>query len=313
MAQPRSAQTRGYIAALLAAAFLSTTAIFIRYLTQNYNLPPLVLAVWRNVFVVMTLLPVLGLFFRRRLRVNRADLGYLVLYGLVLSFFNAFWTLSVAINGAAVATVLVYSSVAFTALLGAWWLKERLTWVKATAAAITLGGCALVAGAYDPALWSLNVSGIAVGLLAGLMYAVYSLFGRQASRRGLNPWTTLFYTFGFAGVFLIVANLLPGGFLPSSAKAPGGFLALGTAWAGWGVLFLLAAGPTVAGFGFYNVSLSLLPSSTANLIVTLEPAFTATTAYFLLGERMSLVQVIGSLVTLGGVVFLRLASNGNGD
>lgn len=313
MTQPRSAQTRGYIAALLAAAFLSTTAIFIRYLTQNYNLPPLVLAVWRNVFVVLTLLPVLGLFFRHRLKVNRADLRYLVGYGLVLSFFNAFWTLSVAMNGAAVATVLVYSSVAFTALLGAWWLKERLTWVKAAAAVITLGGCALVAGAYDPALWSLNVGGIVVGLLSGLMYAVYSLFGRQASRRGLNPWTTLIYTFGFAGLFLIAANLLPGGFLPGSAQAPGQFLALGTAWAGWGVLFLLAAGPTVAGFGLYNVSLSLLPSSTANLIVTLEPAFTATTAYFLLGERMSLVQVIGSLVTLGGVVFLRLASNGKGD
>jgi drug/metabolite transporter (DMT)-like permease len=56
----------------------------------------------------------------------------------------------------------------------------------------------------------------------------------------------------------------------------------------------------------YNVSLSLLPSSVANLIVSLEPAFTAAIAYFLLGERLSWVQVGGSLMILSGVVFLRI-------
>jgi drug/metabolite transporter (DMT)-like permease len=50
----------------------------------------------------------------------------------------------------------------------------------------------------------------------------------------------------------------------------------------------------------------MLPSSVANLIVSLEPAFTATIAYFLLGERLTWVQVGGSLMVLGGVVFLRV-------
>ena len=81
---------------------------------------------------------------------------------------------------------------------------------------------------------------------------------------------------------------------------------LGNAWVGWGVLFLLAAGPTVMGFGLYNVSLSYLPSSVANLIVTLEPVFTAITAYFLLGERLTWIQILGSMVVLSGVVFFRL-------
>ena len=44
---------------------------------------------------------------------------------------------------------------------------------------------------------------------------------------------------------------------------------------GWLILFLLAAGPTLAGFGLYNVSLTYLPSSVVNLIVTLEPVMTA--------------------------------------
>ena len=46
--------------------------------------------------------------------------------------------------------------------------------------------------------------------------------------------------------------------------------------------------------------------SVANLIATLEPVFTAIIAYILLGERLSGIQIIGSLLILGGVVFLRI-------
>jgi len=71
-------------------------------------------------------------------------------------------------------------------------------------------------------------------------------------------------------------------------------------------LVLLAAGPTVAGFGLYNVSLSYLPSGVANLILTLEPAFTAGIAYVLLGERLGGIQLGGSALIVGGVVLLRI-------
>ena len=60
------------------------------------------------------------------------------------------------------------------------------------------------------------------------------------------------------------------------------------------------------GFGLYNVSLGYLPSSVANLIVTLEPAFTAVIAYLLLGERLTVVQLGGSLMILAGVVSFRM-------
>jgi drug/metabolite transporter (DMT)-like permease len=238
--------------------------------------------------------------------VGRKHLLYLVIYGLVLAIFNSLWTLSVVFNGAAVSTVLAYCSAGFTALLGWWFLKERLDWGKLLAVALSLAGCVLVSGALDPAAWRLNLLGIVTGILSGLWYAIYTLMGRSASQRGLNPWTTLFYTFGFAAAFLLVFNLLSGGHVPGTAARPADFLWLGKAWAGWGVLFLLAAGPTLAGYGLYNVSLTYLPSSVANLVVTLEPAFTAVTAYFLLGERLTLIQIIGSLLILGGVVFLRI-------
>ncbi len=299
---------RGYAIALASAVTLSTTAVFIRYLTQTYQLPPLVLAFWREVFVALTLLPILAP--RRLVRVRRRHLPYLLAYGLVLALFNSLWTLSVALNGAAVATVLSYCSAGFTALLGWWLLKERLDAAKIVAVALALGGAALVSGALDPAAWRSNLLGILTGVLSGLGYAGYSLMGRSAAQRGLNPWTTLFYTFGCGACVLLLANLFLGRLLPGAAVRPADLLWLGSALPGWGLLFVLAAGPTLGGYGLYNVSLGYLPSSVANLVATTEPAFTAVVAYLVLGERLTLLQIGGGIVILAGVVLMRLHEDG---
>jgi drug/metabolite transporter (DMT)-like permease len=298
--------TRGYSIAVVAAAILSTTAILIRHLTQTYHMPALVLAFWRDGFVALTLLVILRLLSPHLLRVDRKHLPFLIAYGLVLSLFNSLWTVSVALNGAAISTVLVYCSAGFTALLGWWLLKERLDWSKLVAVALSLAGCVLVSGALDVAAWGANLLGIFTGMVSGLGYAIYTLMGRSASQHGLNPWTITFYAFGFATVFLLSFNLLSGGILPGTTATPAGLFWLGNALPGWGILFLLAAGPTVAGFGLYNVSLGYLPSSIANLILTLEPVFTTLIAYILLSERLNGVQIGGSLMILSGVVFLRV-------
>jgi drug/metabolite transporter (DMT)-like permease len=301
-----SSFSRGYLIALASAVFLSTTAVLIRYLTQNYQIPALVLAFWRDVFVVLTLLPAFKLIRPSLLRVNRRHLLYLALYGLLLALFNALWTLSVALNGAAISTVLAYSSAGFSVLLGWWLLKESLGWVKLLAVVLCMAGCTLVSGVFNAGEWNANWVGILTGILTGVSYAVYNLMGRSASQRGLNPWSTLLYIFGFAAIFLLLINLLPFNFLPGKAQQPSDLFWLRDAWIGWGALFLLAAIPTVAGFGLLLVSLIYLPSSIANLIVTTEPVFTSITAYFLLGERMTPPQITGGLLILGGVLFLRI-------
>ena len=71
-----------------------------------------------------------------------------MVHGLVLSAFNIMWTLSVTLNGAAVATVLAYCSGAFTVFLARWLLKEPLTGAKLLATAMSLAGCLLVSGGF---------------------------------------------------------------------------------------------------------------------------------------------------------------------
>ena len=102
--------SRGYLIGLSATVFLSFTGILISYLNRTYNLPSLVLAFWRDLSVVLGLLIVFAAFKRDRLRLDRSHWSFFILYGLTLSLFNSMWTFSVQFNGAAIATVLAFSS-----------------------------------------------------------------------------------------------------------------------------------------------------------------------------------------------------------
>jgi drug/metabolite transporter (DMT)-like permease/ADP-ribose pyrophosphatase YjhB (NUDIX family) len=301
--QPASRLTRGYLICIAGTVLWSTTAIFIRYLTETYNLPALVLAFWRDLTLALTL----GLFFlmfnRARLALPRGQVRFMLLYGLILSLFNSLWTISVALNGAAVSTVLAYSSAGFTAVLGWRLFGERLGRIKVLAVTLSLLGCVFVSGAYDPASWQLNPLGVITGLLSGLAFASYSLMGKEALRRSIDPWTVLLYAFGFAAVFLLVYNWLTP-LLPQGV-ASGNLLWLGDAYLGWLILIVLAVGPTVGGYGLYTVSLKYLPASVANIIATLEPVMTAAQAFVLLGERFTTPQWIGGVLIVTGVIVLR--------
>jgi drug/metabolite transporter (DMT)-like permease len=281
---------RGYTLALVSAIVLSTTGILIRYLTQTYQLPSLILAFWRDGFAALSLFLIMLLLGFKKTKLLSHHKIFLLGFGLVLAFFNALWTLSVSLNGAAIATVLGYCSAGFTVLLGWGLLKETLGWVKILVVFMTLGGCLLVSGAYKSSDWEINTTGILTGIFSGLGYALYTLMGRIASKRGIDAWTTLLYTFSYASIFLLIFNLIPSFPFLEKTITPKDLFWLGNAYEGWGILFLLAIGPTVAGFGLYNMSLGYLPASIVNLLVTTEPVFTAIIAYYFLGERLDIVQ-----------------------
>ncbi len=304
-AQPRiSKLTQGYLIALIGTIIWSATAVFIRYLTEEYAMPPIVLAFWRDAVTAVALAVFFTLLMPRRLSIEQRHLPFLALYGFTLSIFNSLWTVSVSLNGAAVSTVLAYSSAGFTAIVAFFLYHERLDWAKILAVILSIGGCVLVAGAYDLALWQVNPLGILTGLLSGAAFCAYSLLGKAATRRGMNSWTTLLYTFLFAALFLLSYTTLPGLF--SKPPSQPSIFWLGSAWFGWLLIFLLAIGPTIGGYGLYTYSMNFLPASVANLIATLEPSFTALQSYFLLGERFTPLQIIGSIMIIGGVIFLRI-------
>lgn len=305
-----SRYARGYTICIIATVLWSSAAVFIRYLTETYQIPPLVLAFWRDLTVSILVFGVLALVSPGKLGLERKHLGFVILYGFVLSIFNSLWTISVDLNGAAVSTVLAYSSAAFTAVIGWRFLEERLGWVKIIAVTFSLVGCIFVSGAYDLSAWHLNPVGVTTGLLSGAAFAGYSLMGRMSYGRNLYPWTAIAYTFAFAAVLLFIYNLFTP-WLPAGVASTH-FLWLGTDAIAWLVLVVLAIVPTIGGYGLYTVSLTYLPASVANVIATLEPAMTAILAFLFLGERFSNPQWLGSLLIIGGVVLLRLREGNRG-
>jgi drug/metabolite transporter (DMT)-like permease len=303
---PDPSSTRGYVIALVGTAIWSSTAVFIGYLTTRFHMPPLVLAFWRDLIVAGALLGTLALVARPLLRLGRQHLFFFVLYGFVLAMFNALWTVSVVLNGAAVSTVLIYISPVFTALAGWRWWGERLGAPQIGAIVLSIAGCTLVSGTYDRAVWQVNLAGILVGLATGVVFAAYSLLGKASSRRGINPWTATLYSFAFGAAFLLLVQR-PDTLLWLSRPLAAGAEGWREAALGWGTLVVLAVGPTIGGYGLYTVSLTYLTAATANLITTLEPALTAVLAYVFLGERLTVPQLLGGGLILIGVVIVRFS------
>jgi len=298
-----SRHMKGYVIALIGITLWSTTGVLIGYLVTNYKMPALLLAFWRNVLVCAALFPALFIIRRSLLRISASQIRFYAFYGLVLALFNSIWVLSVKANGAAVATVLAYSSAGFTAILALWLFREKLGLAKITAVILSLSGCVMVSNAYSGEMWKLNPLAGSSGLLSGLLFAVYTLIGKEAARRQFNSWTSMLYSFAFASIFTMLFNLMP--VLPGAA---GSYRALfpNLSVQGWLILILLSFVPTVFGFGLYNTSMNYLPASITNLLATLEPTMTAVEAYIFLGERMTILQITGGLIILSAVLIVQL-------
>jgi DME family drug/metabolite transporter len=301
--------TKGYVIAIIGITIWSTTGILIDYLISNYHMPALLLAFWRNVLVCAAVVPALYLIRRSLLRIDRTQIKFYVFYGLILALFNTIWILSVQTNGAAVGTVLAYSSSGFTAILAWWIFKEQLRLPKIIAIILSLTGCVLVSNAYDPAMWNLNPLGVLTGITSGIFFASYNMMGKETAKRGINPWTSLLWSFVFGSIFTLLFNLfaLWRGGESFSAILP--TLPVN----GWLVLIILSFIPTLLGFGLYNTSMNYLPASTASLLASAEPAMTAVEAYIFLNERMTMVQIVGSLIILAAILIARFEKEARSD
>jgi DME family drug/metabolite transporter len=293
IAVTKPSMTKGYAIALTATAIFASTGIFTSYLLTNYAIAPLTLACWRDIIVSLVLAVILAAVRPSLLRIRRRDIPFFAAYGFFgVAMFNALWVYSVSLSGAAVATVLVYTGPAFVVIAARWLFHEPITRFKILAIALSLAGCILVTGAYDLTRLRLNPLGVLCGVGIGVGFAFYSLFGKLSTPRH-SPWTATAYSFGFGAFFLLLT------------QRPAQLVSMGNAPLGWLTLLILAAGPTLVGYALYTASLRYLPVSVASLIATLEPVITAVMAFFLLGERLSAIQVVGALLIILGVTTLR--------
>jgi drug/metabolite transporter, DME family len=298
--RPLRGYNAGYALAIAAPLIWATTSILIKYLL-DLGVPRLALAFWRDALIALACLVGLLVLRPRALRVSRHDMRGFALTGAIsVGVYHALWVTSIALNGAAVATVLIYTFPTFVTI-GAWLLfREPIRRPQIAALALALIGCALVVRAYDPVVLRVSWVGALVGLSTGMAHAGYVLFSQRAVRSH-SPWTSLAYTMLFGALSLLAMTLL---------LAPGELFAIGESAAPWLVLIALALGPTLIGYALFTSALRHIPGRIASLIAVVEAPASTLLAVLLLGERLEWLQLLGLALILGAIGLPRLIGAG---
>jgi drug/metabolite transporter (DMT)-like permease len=174
-------------------------------------------------------------------------------------------------------------------LLGAGRLiGERTDRSKIPAALVAIGGMTVVllAGS-DTTGASLRGDLAAVANLAA--WVAYFLMTKARRDSGVGSWGYL------AAVFAI-------GFPVTAVwSLAAGFEATDVAGVEWFAVIAMALLPGLVGHGLYTWSMQTLPAQVSALLSLVTPVVATTGAWFLFGERLSLLQLGGGALALGGV------------
>jgi DME family drug/metabolite transporter len=229
----------------------------------------------------------------RRFAVPIRDLPLLVAFGVVgLGVFYAIYLSAIERLSVSVAAALLYTAPAFTVALAAVLLGERITRQRVTALVGALVGVLLVTGALGADARGVERSGIPLGLLAGLAYAAYTLFGR-ATRARMDAVRALYWPTGFGVVFLTFLAPPWRVFLDH----PGAFPAL----------LGMAVVATVLPNLLFLAALGRLEAGTASILATLEPVMAALYGVAALGESLGTGQAFGVAAIAASAAFLAIS------
>lgn len=220
---------------------------------------------------------------RRRVAVLAAmgGLGYV---GQAFCYFTALQYAS-----ASLVVLLLYLFPAFVAVLAAVVFRERLTAPVVVALLLVLAGTGLVVGG-----GSGSAVGIAFGVGAALVYAVYITVGTVATR-GLDPLVVT--------AIVCAAAAVSTGAVALAQAAAGEAPVFPASWRGWSSLVAIAVVSTVVAILTFFAGLQRLGPTRASVLSTLEPVVTVVLAAALLGEVLGPVQMLGGLLVLAAVAW----------
>ena len=294
------------LAVVAAASIWGTLGLFAKILyAQGVSFEALV-AVRASVGWVAVMAFVLATGKAKSLRVSGRDLAFLAPLGLVgIGFFYLLYFFTVGESTVGTAAILLYSSPAFVVVLARLFLREALNAAKVLALSLTAGGIFLVAGAYDPSNLEVTPTVLLTGLLSGLTYGLYSIFGRPLTGH-LSPSIILSYAL-FFGSLLLVAAALPtldtlAGLPASSYATEAALLLLLPA-----LLFMLAVVHTTLGFALYTFGLARLGAGRAAIVATVEPVVAGVLGTALLGEALTAPKLVGALLVISGAALAQVS------
>ncbi|MBM3780110.1 MAG: hypothetical protein FJW29_00345 [Acidobacteria bacterium] len=235
------------------------------------------------------------------LRIARADLMRMVVFGVVgVAVVQALYFVAIARVSIGIALLLEFTAPVWILLYLRFWKGVAVPQGLWLALGLSLSGLLLITEAWQGL--KLDAVGVAAALLDALALAVYYLLGDRLSRSysgmTLSAW-------GFAVTTVMMVMLQPFHTFPVevlSMPLPllGRFAHL--ALPGWALLTWVVVFGTVVPYVLVANGLRLLRASTASLLGMTEPVMAGLIAWWWLGEALTPVQLAGSVVVLAGVM-----------
>lgn len=216
---------------------------------------------------------------------------------LAFAMFSFAYSESITASSPAVAAALLYTAPVFVILFSRLLFHEKLTLQKFAAIFLTLLGCFLVSGVFGTE--HISGTGILFGLLSGLGYALYTIFGRMGVGR-YDTLTVTFYTFLFATAAAILCLLfLPGESLVGTFRAVAAGGAPGFFWTvGYAIVSCLVP------YWLYTTGLRCTEPGVAGVLSTVEPVVAAVLGMGFLGEAVLPAKILGILCILSSVAVI---------
>jgi drug/metabolite transporter (DMT)-like permease len=286
-ANPSSTDKTGWIAILVGTAIIAWSGVLARFL----DVGPVAGAAWRMGLAV----PALALWARlasgRRLSLAEPAAAPILLLLAGLAFAADVGSFHIALTGTKVANASFIGNIApiLTVAGGALFFAEHpapRVWI---ALALALVGSWMMAGMGRP-------SNLAIGdifaLCASIAYASYLLVIKRLRARLDGPTATLWSAAVSAVALAIAATQRGEVLLPHTPL-------------GWMIVILLGAVSHAMGQGLTSVAIGRVSVGLLALVILAQPPFSALLAWLVLGETMSLLQLIGGAVILTAVLLAR--------
>ncbi len=284
LASPGAA-TVGYLLVALAAVLWALLGVFSQRLL-NAGVGSTEIAFYRAALGGLLFVAHAGITRQLRLQ-RRTDLLAFVAFALVgVTLFFTALNMAIDAGGVSLAFILLYTAPAFVAVLAAIFLGEKLRLVNLALIGVSMTGVILVARSGGGGI-EVGTAAIVWGLVAGLSYSSYYLFGKWVLRR-YRPAT-------------IYAFVLPVGALGLLPFVPFDAVRLATP-ALWLDVGLMAGLSTYLAYLVYYLGLQRVEASRAVLVATIEPVVAAVLAASLFGERLGTWGVLGALLVLAAAV-----------
>jgi drug/metabolite transporter (DMT)-like permease len=290
----KKSETRGYLYILIGTTLWGISSVVEKILLITV-ISPAELVLIRLTLSVFFLFFIFILFDRNRLIIIKKDLPYFIALGSVgiagsqLTFY--FTIIKIQVGPA---ILIQYLSLIWVVLYALLFQKEPFSKLKIFSLLLALFGSFLVIGGYRIDLLRLNKIGITTGIISSFFAAFTALYGEKVLRR-YDPWTTIFYGFGFGALFYWI-------FI-----SPVKVITDGHALKVWMAFFYIAIFATLIPCGLYFKGIERIRATRGNITATWEPVVASFTAYFVLGEVLHLFQVLGGIAVITAVVLLQIA------